>query len=199
MTSRWYVLFGLLILGAYYVWSERELRQPPGVLAPHEPRQVALPESRPPFEKNGYWLQPLAFFEASARVLSKKFYIFDRQAELAPVDLALGWGDMSDSEILNQIDISQENRFLLTSSVHSPLSAAETTLQTSNVHIIPANETIEAQIKSVRKGQIVSISGYLVEARATDGFKWRSSLVRTDSGNGACELLWVDKIAVHEK
>jgi hypothetical protein len=38
--------------------------------------------------------------------------------------------------------------------------------------------------------------GYLVEVRGRDGFRWRSSLTREDTGNGACELVWVEKLDV---
>jgi hypothetical protein len=32
----------------------------------------------------------------------------------------------------------------------------------------------------------------LVEADGRDGWKWRSSLTRDDTGDGACELMWVE-------
>ena len=35
----------------------------------------------------------------------------DRESDLAPVDLALGWGRMSDEAILKDIQISQSGRF----------------------------------------------------------------------------------------
>jgi hypothetical protein len=35
-----------------------------------------------------------------------------------------------------------------------------------------------------------------MEARAPDGWRWRSSLTREDVGNGACELVWVERIEV---
>jgi hypothetical protein len=43
---------------------------------------------------------------------------------------------------------------------------------------------------------VVALTGYLVEVRGPDGFRWRSSLTREDTGNGACELVWVEKLDV---
>jgi hypothetical protein len=40
----------------------------------------------------------------------------------------------------------------------------------------------------------VRIEGWLVEAVAPDGWRWRSSTTRDDSGNGACELIYVCSI-----
>ena len=36
----------------------------------------------------------------------------------------------------------------------------------------------------------------LIEVRGADGWRWRSSLTREDTGAGACELVWVERIAV---
>jgi hypothetical protein len=47
------------------------------------------------------------------------------------------------------------------------------------------------RLRSVAGGDIIELRGYLVEVTAPDGWHWRSSLSRTDSGDGACELMWV--------
>ena len=40
------------------------------------------------------------------------------------------------------------------------------------------------------------IEGWLVEARAADGWRWRSSLTRDDTGGGSCELVFVRDLQV---
>jgi len=47
----------------------------------------------------------------------------------------------------------------------------------------------------VRVGQVVHLTGQLIEARANDGWRWRSSLTRDDTGAGACELFRVESIS----
>jgi hypothetical protein len=64
------------------------------------------------------------------------------------------------------------------------------------MHMIGATDVIERKLKSVRAGQIVKLSGYLVEARGADGWIWRSSLTRDDTGAGACELVWVTELDI---
>lgn len=61
-------------------------------------------------------------------------------------------------------------------------------------HLIPADAVVEKVLKRVRVGNIVHVSGYLVEARAGDGWRWVSSLTREDTGAGACELIWVEQV-----
>jgi hypothetical protein len=41
---------------------------------------------------------------------------------------------------------------------------------------------------------VVTLRGRLVEASGADGWRWRSSLTREDSGAGACELVLVDAL-----
>jgi hypothetical protein len=61
--------------------------------------------------------------------------------------------------------------------------------------MVPANAGVESTLRSIHSGQHVTFSGYLIEARAADGWHWRSSLTREDTGAGACELVWVEKVA----
>ena len=45
----------------------------------------------------------------------------------------------------------------------------------------------------VRVGGLISLSGYLVQMDRRNGWKWRSSLRRTDTGAGACDVVWMDR------
>lgn len=59
------------------------------------------------------------------------------------------------------------------------------------MHMIPGNDRIAQALAGVRKGERVRIDGWLVEANARDGWRWRSSTSRTDTGGGACEVVYV--------
>jgi hypothetical protein len=185
----------LILFGALNWWSGREVSQPPGVTAGGLPTQVSVSDERE-FERNGYRIRALARFEVSARVLGAEHYRFDREAQLAPVDLALGWGRMSDTTVLQRISISQRGRFYYWSTADFPIPRREIETSSANMHMIPADDRVEAALKSVRPGQIVTVRGYLVEARAPDGWRWRSSMTREDTGAGACELIWVESVSM---
>jgi hypothetical protein len=64
----------------------------------------------------------------------------------------------------------------------------------ANMHMILACDDIERRLKSIRAGNLMHIAGYLVEVTNKDGFRWTSSLTRSDTGGGACELVWVDSL-----
>ena len=69
----------------------------------------------------------------------------------------------------------------------------------SNNHLIPSDKKIENQIKSIKENDFVKIDGYLVNVycKKSNGsyFYWNSSTSRSDSGNGACEVIYVTNIS----
>jgi hypothetical protein len=46
----------------------------------------------------------------------------------------------------------------------------------------------------VEAGKEVRFKGYLLTVQADDGWRWRSSMTRTDQGAGACEVVLVDAL-----
>jgi hypothetical protein len=138
-------------------------------------------------------LEPWADYEVTARILSRERYRFDRSAALSPLDFALGWGRMSDSEVLKRLSITQGSRRFSWAAAELPLPLDELISHAANVHLIPANDGVRDDLFRMRKGQVVTLVGRLVRVTSPDGFLWTSSLTRTDSGEGACEVIWVEK------
>lgn len=191
--KRW-LLIALIAYGAWHWWGGRGVEHAPGVLVTAEPEQTAISFTRPQFQVKGYTLTALARFSLTARVLGTEHYSFDREADLVPVDLALGWGPMSDSSVLSKISISQSGRFYYWHVNEFPIPRRDIEVNSANMHLIPATPAVERELKRAQVGNIVHLSGYLVEARASDGWRWVSSLTREDTGAGACELIWVEEL-----
>ncbi|MCF7854489.1 MAG: hypothetical protein K9N51_06825 [Candidatus Pacebacteria bacterium] len=175
----------------YEWWRNRPVVHGPGVVAPEAPEQVMIEEEVSPIVFGDYRLTPLASFQVEARVLSRERYWFGREARLAPVDLALGWGRMSDESVLKSIDISQSNRFYRWHVKQFPIPRRDIESSSCNMHLIPANGVIARRIKRVRVGQVVRFKGSLVEIESSNGWRWKSSLSRGDTGAGACEIVYV--------
>jgi hypothetical protein len=184
----------LLIAATIFTWQQlhRPIEYPPGTLISSEPEQTQTLDSSMAY--GDYQLTPLAHFALDARVLHRKIYHWDQRASLVPVDLALGWGPMSDQGVLDQINITQSMRFYwFAYRLPPPISNEQIISHSANVHIIPATREIASRCKSLRAGELVHLSGDLVEATGHGLSPWRSSLSRTDTGNGACELMWVSE------
>jgi hypothetical protein len=185
----------LAIFGYWYL--HKPITYPPGLLIADDPSQINLPADTPAFKQGKFGLKPLAVFSIDARVLHRKIYRYDHQSALVPVDLALGWGPMSDQRVLDRLNISQSARFYWWEYAgQPPIPQKEIITHSTNVHIIPSTKAIAAQCKSLRAGTLVHLRGDLVEATGPDMPTWRSSLSRDDTGNGACELMWVREITV---
>ena len=70
----------------------------------------------------------------------------------------------------------------------------------SNNHLIPADATVARRIRNIRIGDQVRMQGLLVDYAVTENgraiFTRRTSLTRSDTGNGACEILYVTEVSV---
>ena len=165
------------------VSSEREAPRQDAVTQPHA------------FVMNGYELITLAQFGLTARALSVTGYRTGRESDLSPMDVAFGWGRMSESPVSERLSISQGNRwYYWRYEGEPPIPPQEIETSSANMHLIPADVGVARTLGSIRKGQIVKLSGYLVEVKSKDGWGWRSSLSREDRGQGSCEVIFVQSV-----
>ena len=183
------IILAMLVI-AWKLLTGLSVTLEPGVKAPLPPYQATL-TSPIIVEKEGYKITELASFSLSAKVLGKENYFFDQGADLSPVDLALGWGRMSDENVISKLNITQSGRWYRVSAKSFPIPRREIEIHSANMHMIPANDDVESALSRVRKGQIIQLFGSLVKVEANNGWKWRSSLTREDTRGGSCELIWV--------
>lgn len=147
---------------------------------------------------DGYRVTSLATYSIEGRVLSTNTHRFGPVARLAPLDFVLGWGNMADPNIYKKLNVVQSGRFYsYRPDNHSPnISHRQFFRSTSNTHIVPKNKDVLKQLKSIHVDQIVVLEGHLVKISGPNEFLWHSSIVRSDMGAGACELMWVEKVTV---
>ncbi|HMN47878.1 MAG TPA: hypothetical protein PKD67_01960 [Ignavibacteriaceae bacterium] len=187
------ILVPFIILVAYFIWPEKTITYPAGITAPEQPVQNNLSITKE-WQKDGYTIKALAEYKIKARVLSRNNFSIGRESDLSPLDLALGWGPMSDQSVIDKIKITQSNRWYHWETDSSPIPLNQVSLNSANVHIIPNNEDVENKLENVYKGSLIEMKGYLVSINAKDGWHWQSSLKRDDTGGGSCELFLVDTL-----
>jgi hypothetical protein len=187
----------VVVFGAIHWWHQRPARPGPGVLAPDVPVQVDLdPDQRTRLVQGNVVLTTRAHFSMTARVLAREDYSFDDLASIVPTDLAMGWGRMSDTSVLNRVEISQSGRFYYWHVEQFPIPEGEIVASSANMHMIPADDGVKRALARVRPGEVVHVEGFLVDIDRSDGRWWHTSLTRNDSGAGACEIIYVESIAV---
>jgi len=201
-----FILLAILLASYQFYYSQPFFEGEPvvhglGQVAPYTPDQYPLDEGILPFQHNGFKITPLEKFEVTARVLNRHdyappFLIFgDLIDDLSPVDLALGWQEMSDERYLDQIEITQSNRWYKWWVEDFPIPRRKIAINSANMHFVPASSIIEEKIKQVVKGNIVSFKGYLIKIEK-GSWNWTSSLTRDDTGARACETIWVEEFKI---
>jgi len=185
-------LAGFLV---YNFWPEKVITYPTGILVKENPQQGPV-YNKPSWQKNNFKIIPLAEYRIRAMVLNKNYFSFGSGSEISPLDLALGWGPMSDQAVIDQLDITQRNRWYHWEAEFLPIPSDIISTHSSNTHIVPADENIEENLGKVYKGSLIEMNGYLIEIKGEKGWHWKSSLRRDDTGGGACELMWVDNIKI---
>jgi len=185
----------VLVVAAYFFWPEKTISYPAGQTASDQPLQQNLSSAKE-WQKDEFNIKALAEYKIKARVLSRNNFSIGKESKLSPVDFALGWGPMSDQDVIDKIDVSQSNRWYHWETKSYPIPRQEISLNSANVHIIPKDDLLEDKLSDVYKGSLIEMSGYLVEVTAEDGWHWKSSLRRDDTAGGSCELFWVEELTI---
>lgn len=144
--------------------------------------------------RGGFRVTRVARYALAARVLGVERYRWDAGAEAAPVDLALAWGTAADPQVVSRLKVSQSGRWFSwrLRDAHWPLPRHELQTQMANVHIVPETPEAFAFVRALEPGDVVALEGWLVDLTAEDGSGgMRTSLTRTDTGAGACEILYL--------
>lgn len=196
MQLRYFVLAVIAALVGWH-YADEWPTPTPGDLAPAPPVQTSLSSGEvPPWTYHEFKITPLARYAIKARILHREPYWFDYEANLSPLDFALGWGAMSDPAVYHKLHIAQGSRWY---SWHwwgsPPIDEDQISLLSANTHLIPASVDIRDRLSALRAGDVVQISGYLVQVEGSNGWHWNSSLTRADTGAGSCELMWVTDAA----
>jgi hypothetical protein len=187
----------LALIAAWQFVAGRPLSWRPGVLVADDPHQVDL-DRADAFDFDGVRLTPRAEFNAEVRVLSRERYWLGQLADVAPLDIAVGWGPMSDTAVISQLDISQNGRFYFWhyDGEEPPIPVDAIISHSANWHLVPANRSVRRTLLNLRVGSVVRLEGKLIDIETPEHATIKTSLTRSDSGAGACEVIYVESVSV---
>lgn len=191
--SKWTVRLGIagaVCLAAWYF--SRDKTWPPGMLITEAPEQKEVTGKAPWKLNDGSQVTPLASYRISARLLHRERYRWDAMSDISPVDFGVGWHEMSDQSVVDVFSFSNSNRFLSWNS--SDPSAPAAAVSAANMHMLPATDRVRDRLLDLDNGDLFEAKGYLVSVERPGMNPWRSSLSRDDTGNGACEIMWVEEV-----
>lgn len=143
-------------------------------------------------------------YSISAKVQGIKAYD-DAMGEVVPYDLLLAWGMLAEDEVDGSMTWEQSNRRgTVSGSLNDAgreIDAGYVITHVSNSHVIAANQSIASAFDKIKPGDIIRIDGRLVDIRMVDDnqvYTVNSSKSRTDQGDGACEIIYVERIKINE-
>jgi hypothetical protein len=205
---RGWVLGALLLAsvagGVRWFLYEREVGHPGGILAPTEPAITLGIDAAPWIDAHGFRYRALGRLDGRVVVVSRTNYTLGEFAHLAPTDLAIVWGPLSDPQAYGQLAFDQRGspfagRYVVPEIRRgTPLSQRPTReiqayllANLTHVHTIAADHEIAARLAGIRPGQVVHLSGILVDVTAPDGTRYTSSVALHDYD---CEVAWIDDL-----
>lgn len=171
-----------------------------------EPKQT--PINQDPFEttynNETFKIMPRFEYEIYGLVVSYRLHnangtsmLHDLNKDhLNVADFCVVWGESADPHLLKNMDFSSGQFTCNYSSSSRQIWESFKHEKLSNNHLLATDEMIRNQIDQVRIGDQIYIKGRLAHYTNPLGFERRTSTVRTDKGNGACETLLVDEIQI---
>lgn len=158
-----------------------------------------------------YELKPLFDYEVSAMIVHKmdyRWFSIYKMDSVFPVDLILLWGDNVKNRVYQDksVKFSQDGRFGYWRWGNGIKFNND---EVANTHLIVKDSELERKVKTLINGDQLRIKGQLVEVNAKNSgkpgkydpasFSLKSSIVRNDTGAGACEIINVDSLEILEK
>lgn len=202
--------FGLLLVAA---WLRHDLPAPGRLLdsLQQEPEQVQVRE--PAFNTTvgevTYTVNPLYTYEIQGLVVSMhdtstwwNHLHREWNDKLNVVDFCVVWGRNTSSGIYRKPDYSSGQ---FTCNVRIPdqqTFMAFDMAGLSNNHVLTDNPRVAKQLRSVRIGDQIRLRGYLAEYSHNHNgqpFRRGTSTVRNDTGNGACETVFIKSFDILQR
>ncbi len=116
---------------------------------------------------------------------------------LNTADLCLVWGANAASSVLRKLSFRHGDWTCYVSSSDRESWSKFHMNQLSNNHLLPATDEIARAIATTHITDQVEIEGELVDYK-NGGFTRHTSITRDDTGNGACEIIYVTSYRVIE-
>jgi hypothetical protein len=192
-----HIFLVIILIFCYLLWEQRPVRYGDGVVAEKKP-EIASIDFPNPIETDNFIINPKFEISGTVRVIAKSRYWFEDMSHISPFDLLLSWDRMSDEDLLKRMLVKIDDRSYHVQMTKPPYQRGNIHEHLMMTHIIPATEQIQEKISSLRRGQMVSISGYIVDIENLLGNEWISPVRDNLPANRSSHWLWLENITLEE-
>lgn len=190
-----YLVFCVCVAAGYVVYSNFPVKHGPGITAKEEPKIQRLTWQEP-FSFKGATLTPKKVIEAEVRIIKRKRYFFDSFSRYSPVDAIIGWNVLSDERNLDYIYYTLDDRKFDVDLTRPPVKLSTIYEESDLWHMIPSTAEIDENLKKLRDGHIIKITGLLVDLDHDTGFNFKTA---TKLSNDQIEngfVLWIEDLHI---
>lgn len=114
-------------------------------------------------------------------------------------DLCVVWGDNVTSGVFRDMNYSNTTWTCWISTRDAGVAERFAWDQLSNNHLLTHDPAIHEAIKSAEIGDQIQFDGKLASYSHAGGFQRGTSVTRADTGNGACETVYVERFRITRK
>lgn len=196
-----YTFLACFLLLPLSCWYADELDPDLEVLASlaKEPQQTETAAAPFVVEQAGvpYRIEPVQDYALQGLVVSMRHHDGDRMLHrlwndhLNVADLCVVWGSNADVSRLRQFEFESGQFTCFFRTRDDEAWRRFRPDQLSNNHLLTDDAGLRERIEDVRIGDQVRLRGYLARYGNTSGFHRGTSTTRDDTGNGACETIYV--------
>lgn len=159
------------------------------------------------FDDTDVYIKFLANYTISGRVESTNHFLEDDLNHMInPVDLGITWGFLANKENVGKITFFHVDGYTLFCRIndrnfYNRYGMYQVNANSSNNHLTPCDEMVKKQLQAIKVGDYVKLEGYLMMSQyqvmtrngLTPTYRG-SSMNRYDTGDGACESIYVTSV-----
>ena len=185
-------------------WQKDSLPDSSAIIKSSYRDPIQLKTTKAPFSffyrGETYDIEPVAKYELWGLVVTKNNInswadIMHTDASVDIKDICVIWGENVVGSDFHNVNFSSGD---FTCYFQYPHMTVFDHNKISNNHLLSDNEAVRDKIRTAKIGDQIHVKGMLVNYSPRSNPNWRriSSTIRTDTGNGACEVLFVNEFEV---
>lgn len=193
-----HIFLVIVLIFCYLLWEQRPVRYGPGIVADSKPNveRIAFPN---PIETDNYIITPKFELNGTVRVIAKNRYWFEEMRHISSIDLLLSWDRMSDEDLLRRMLVKIDDRSYHVQMTKPPYQRGNIHEHLLMTHTIPASDRIQEKLKSIRRGQLITLTGYIVDIQNRIGTEWISPVRDQWPAQRSSQWIWIEDLTLEDE
>jgi len=208
---KWLFMLSLLTMGAAYFYKDK-LPDPSYYDPDQLDEPIQTPTSEPAFtlqvNEQEYVVSPKFSYELDGVVVSyhdaddlTDIWHHKRWKDFINLrDLCVIWGGNVESGVYKRMTFNNDNWTCWASWPDAATGALFKMNALSNNHLLTDDDAVKTALMSAEPGDHIRLKGVLASySNKASGFQRGTSVIRDDTGNGACETIYLDEFKIIKK